>query len=165
MQTGKNPKIIVKYSRIHYRGVFARRDIKVGTRIIEYVGEKITKAEADRRAEIPLRNAEKNNCYGAVYIFELNKRYDIDGYVPYNTARFVNHSCDPNCETEIIRGRIWIVAIKEINKGREITYNYGYDFESYQDHQCYCKASNCIGYILAEEHWPRYLKHKSKLAK
>src|SRR3989338_7722577 len=94
----KSPYITVQKSRIHNRGVFARKDIPKGARIIEYVGEKITKSESDHRAGLPLERNRKNEHYGAVYIFQLNKKQDIDGNVPYNTALFINHSCDPNCE-------------------------------------------------------------------
>src|SRR3990167_9549390 len=95
-----SPYFTVKKSNIHSSGVFAKRDIPKGARIIEYVGERITKAQSDRRAVIPLEKNRKNSDFGAVYLLILNKRYDIDGNVPYNTARFVNHSCEPNCETE-----------------------------------------------------------------
>ncbi|RME55377.1 SET domain-containing protein-lysine N-methyltransferase [Candidatus Woesearchaeota archaeon] len=149
--------IIIKKSSIHNKGVFASRDIAKGTKVIEYVGEKITKKEAEKRALKKLNKHKKNPDQGAVYIFELNSRYDIDGDVPYNDAKYINHSCNPNCETQIINNRIWIVAIKDIKKGEEITYNYGYDLDSYKDHPCKCGSKNCIGYILAEEHWPKLL--------
>jgi len=104
MKSITSPYITVKKSSIHSVGVFSRKNISKGTRIIEYVGDMITKKESDRRADIPLQKNEKDSEHGAVYIFQLNKRYDIDGYVPYNTARLINHSCNPNCETDIIRG-------------------------------------------------------------
>lgn len=154
-QQNCNPYIRVKRSSIHKKGVFAKVPISKGTRVIEYVGEKITKAESDRRAGTYLLGNPDKRKHGIVYIFELNKRYDIDGDVPYNTARYINHSCDPNGEVEIIRGRIWIIAVRDIAPGEELTYNYGYSFEDYKEHPCYCQASSCIGYILAEEHWPR----------
>jgi len=156
--------IALKKSRIHSIGVFAKKDIPKGARIIEYVGEKVTKAEADRRADIPLEKNKKSGDYGAVYIFILNKRYDIDGNVPHNTAQFINHSCDPNCETEIIGGHIWIIALCDIKKGKEIAYNYNYDVEDYEDHECRCRAKRCVGYILDEDHWPR-LKKKERAKK
>ena len=147
--------VTVKSSSIHRKGVFAEVDISKGTRIIEYVGEKITAKESGRRVDATIDRNKKNKSEGAVYIFELNKKYDIDGNVPYNSARHINHSCSPNAETEIIRGRIWIIALRDIAKGEEITYNYGYDFEDYQDHPCFCGAANCVGYILKEEHWAK----------
>ncbi len=161
----RSPYIVVKKSAIHSRGVFARRDIPAGTRVIEYVGEKVTKTESDRRAEGPLNRSKKNQNCGAVYLFELNKRYDIDGDVPYNTARFINHSCEPNCETEIVRGHIWITALRDIQRGEELTYNYGYDYEGHEDHPCRCGADRCVGYILAEEHWPRLKRKKRREAR
>ena len=162
MKKVSSPYICVKSSKIHSKGIFAKKDIPEGTRIIEYVGEKITKAESDRRADIPLKRAKKNKKYGAVYIFELNKRYDLDGDVPYNTAKYINHSCNPNCETDIIRGRIWIIALRDIQKGEEISYNYGYGYEDFQEHKCECGADNCVGYILDEDHWPKLKRKKAR---
>jgi hypothetical protein len=156
MKPTTSPYIIVRKSSIHNRGVFARKDIPKGARVIEYVGEKVTKKEAEDRVTETIGNADENN--GAVYIFELNKRHDIDGKVPYNTARFINHSCDPNCETEIIRGHIWITALRDIKKGEEISYNYGYGPDEFEDHPCRCGSKNCIGYIVAEEHWRKVRK-------
>lgn len=142
-------------SSIHNKGVFATKDIPKGTRIIEYVGEKITKSEAERRADKQFQRAERDPSNGAVYLFTLNKRYDIDGNVHYNTARFINHSCDPNCESDVIRGKIWIISTRDIKSGEELTYDYGYDLDDWQDHPCRCGKPNCIGYIVAQEHWPK----------
>ena len=166
MKKTASPYITVKQSSIHSNGVFAKKNIPAGTRVIEYVGEKITKAESDRRAEVVLNVNKTDNTKGAVYIFTLNKRYDIDGNVSYNTARLINHSCSPNCEAQLVRGHIWIVALKDIQRGEELTYNYGYDFDSYEEHPCRCGSPDCVGYILAEEHWPklkaRHLTHRPK---
>ncbi len=151
----KSPYIVVRNSKIHGRGVFAKINIPKGTRIIEYVGEKITKAEAERRAVVVLNRHKNDQAFGAVYLFDLNKRYDIDGHFSYNTARHINHSCSPNSETEIIRGKIWTIALRDIPKGEEITYNYSYEFDGYDEHRCLCGTSKCVGYILAEEHWPK----------
>lgn len=161
MRKTTSPYITVKKSDIHGTGVYAKKFIPKGTRIIEYVGERVTKAESDKRAQIPLNENSENEEYGAVYIFELNKRHDIDGYVKYNTARYINHSCNPSCESEVIRGKIYIIAIRDIQEGEELSYNYGYSWEDYEDHPCYCGENECIGYILAEEYWPR-LKRKLK---
>lgn len=164
MRKQTSPYVSVRKSRIHSNGIFAKKNIPKGARIIEYVGEKITKAEADRRADIPLEKNKKNSSYGAVYIFILNKRDDIDGNVPYNTARLINHSCDPNCETEIIRGHVWVIALRDIKKGEEVAYNYNYDIEDYEDHKCFCGSKRCVGYIMDEDYWPR-LKRKEKAKK
>ncbi len=157
-----NPYVTFRNSEIHGKGGFAKTHIPEGTRIIEYVGEKITKAETDRRTEIVYERHEKNpNEEGAVYIFTLNQRYDIDGDVEYNKARLLNHSCDPNCETDIIQGKIWIIATRDIEKGEEVVYNYGFDYDSYEDHPCRCGSDRCVGFILDEDEWPR-LKRKQK---
>lgn len=149
--------ITVRDSNIHGRGVFARRDIPKDARIVEYIGDKVSKKESDRRAEAVISQHEKDKTTGAVYIFELNKKLDIDGNIPENLARFINHSCDPNAETDIIRGKIWIIALRDIKEGEEIFYNYGYDFEGTVEgeHVCFCRTEKCVGYIMAEEHWPR----------
>ena len=161
MKKVTSPYLKIKKSSIHSKGGFAKRDIPKGTRVIEYVGEKLTKAQSSIRADVPLEKHKKDKSHGAVYLFELNKRYDVDGNVKYNTARFINHSCDPNCETDIIKGKIYIIAIKDIKKGDEITYNYGYGWEDYKDHRCECGSDNCMGYILSEDHWKK-LKRKIK---
>ena len=101
----------VRKSKIHGSGVFATEDIKSNTKIIEYIGEKITKKEGDRRSEIRIKKYLNSKTNGSVYIFELNKKYDIDGSFLYNKARYINHSCSPNCEVNIIRGKIWISSI------------------------------------------------------
>lgn len=152
----KNQYILKKKSNIHGSGIFAKNFIPTKTRIIEYVGEKITKAEANRRGPKLIEYAKKHKELGAVYLFELNQRYDIDGHVPHNLAKYINHSCSPNCEVENIRGHIWIIALRDIAKGEELFYNYGYDdMEGFKDHPCSCGSTRCAGYILAEEHWPK----------
>lgn len=161
----KSSYIVVKQSSIHNKGVFAKKDIPEATRIIEYVGERITKKESEIRSEIPLKKSKKSIKHGAVYIFELNKRYDIDGNVPYNTARFINHTCEPNCETLLISGHIWIVSIRDIKKGEELSYNYGYSFDDYERHKCYCNKTSCVGYILNEIHWHKVQHKKRKIKK
>ncbi len=165
MRKTKSPYIKVRKSGIHNKGVFAKRDIPKGTRIIEYVGEKITKAEADDRAEKVIEEHKKKEKKGSVYIFELNKKYDLDGYPNYNTARWINHSCDPNAEVDIIRGHIWIIAIKDIKKGEEISYDYGYDIDDFEDHPCRCGAKNCVGYIVSEVDVPKLKKILAKKKK
>jgi uncharacterized protein len=150
------PIFTLKKSPIHSTGVFAAQDIAEGTRIIEYVGEKITMKEAGRRFDASQEIHNSDQSSGAVYIFELNQRYSIDGNVPYNTARHINHSCDPNAKTDVIRGKIWIIAIRDIKAGEEITYNYGYDFsDDYKTQPCRCGSERCVGFILHEDLWPQ----------
>lgn len=147
-----------KKSGIHNTGVFASKFIPRGTRIIEYVGERISKEESERRADIVLNHSKKFKELGSVYIFELNKKFDIDGNVPYNTARFINHSCSPNCESEIIEGGVWIIALRDILEGEELTYNYGYDIDNFDEHPCFCGSPNCVGYIAVDDKWGKLKK-------
>ena len=150
-----------KKSFVHGNGLFAAKNIKKGLKIIEYIGEKITRKEGDKRASKQIKYGKNNNGTGKVYVFELNKHYDIDGNVKYNYARNINHSCNPNCEVEIIDNRIWIISIKNIKKNTELSYNYGYSYdEDYIDHICRCGSSKCIGYILDEDEWPRLKKKR-----
>lgn len=127
-------------SGIHGTGCFAVAPIPAETSVIEYVGERISKAES-------LKRCEENNPY----IFDLDEHADLDGNVGWNPAKFINHSCFPNCEAQLIEGRIWIIAQREIQVGEEITFNYSYDLEDYREHPCRCGAPNCVGYIVAEE--------------
>lgn len=157
-QTKKNEWISFKKSKIHSTGGFAVKDIPKGTRIIEYIGKKITKKQADEIADKELAKHQENKNNGAVYIFELDKKYDIDGNVLWNSARLINHSCSPNAEADVKKDHIWIKAIKKIKKGEEITYDYGYDLDEWQDHPCECKSDNCIGFIVSKEHWPKLIK-------
>ena len=157
----------VKNSNIHGRGVYANQDIKKNTKIIEYIGEKVTKSEGDRRSEKRLKRYLNSKKTGSVYIFELNSKYDIDGSPLYNKARYINHSCSPNCEVDIIKGEIWIISIKKIKKGQELCYDYGYEFDKddYKDHKCKCGSKNCIGYIISSDELPRlkkFIRKKNK---
>lgn len=143
----------VRGSAIHGSGMFASKPIPAGTRVIEYTGERITKAEAHRR-ELLRQRRLRGGGDGNIYTFELTRRHDIDGRVPWNTARFINHSCEPNCESRIVRGRVWILALRDIAPGEELTYDYGYDFENHGDHPCRCGASGCAGYIVkSSQRW------------
>lgn len=145
----------VRESDIHNKGIFAAKNIQKGIKIIEYVGKKLTKEEAEEAYEKSFEMHTEDNANGAVYIFELNDEYDIDGNVPDNPAKYINHSCNPNCEVEIIDDRIWVIALRDIKKGEELTYNYGYDFEVCLDHPCECGSKNCVGFILNEDEWPK----------
>ena len=140
----------VRESDIHGRGLYATTDIEEGTEIIQYVGEKITKKESTKRALEWEEEARKTGD-GLVYIFELDDKYDIDGRLGDNPARYMNHSCDGNCEALNTGGEIWIVAIQDIKKGDELVYDYGYDMEHFMDHPCLCGSDNCIGYIVRED--------------
>ena len=140
-------ELVRRRSGVHGFGLYARDFIPRDTRIIEYVGERITKAEAQRREDRRLARLAAGGD-GCVYVFELNRRHDLDGDVPWNAARRINHSCAPNCETQNVRGRIWIVARRDIAPGEELNYDYGFDFAEWRDHPCRCGAPGCAGYIV-----------------
>jgi len=144
------PLCKVKTSEIHGHGLYATSDIEEDTRIIQYVGEKITKEESKKRA-LEWEGEARETGEGLVYIFELDDKYDIDGRLGDNPARYMNHSCDGNCEAINSDGQIWIVAIQGISKGDELVYDYGYDMEHFLDHPCLCGSRNCIGYIVRED--------------
>ena len=152
-------------SVIHGKGIIASEKIKKNTRVIEYIGEKVTKREGDKRSADRIKKFSKKKNFGTVYIFELNKKYDIDGSPNYNKARFINHSCDPNCEVDIINNRIWISSIKEIKKNEELTYDYGYPFDKddFRDHECKCGSKNCVGYIVSEDDRKKLKKYIRKV--
>ncbi|MBS3086321.1 tRNA 2-thiouridine(34) synthase MnmA [Candidatus Pacearchaeota archaeon] len=149
-KTKANEFIRIRRSKIHGNGAFAKKNIKKGTRIIQYIGKKITKAEAEKVSE-----------KDGIFIFELNKKWDIDGNMPENTAKFINHSCDPNCTFEIKNNQIWIKARKNIKMGEELSYNYGFDLDGYKKYPCRCGAKNCVGYILDKDHWKK-IKRQNK---
>lgn len=140
-------------SGIHGHGVYARKDIPDGTRVIEYVGERITKAEARRREKARLERQRRGGD-ASVYIFELNQRYDLDGRTTRNLARLINHSCAPNCRAEAVRGHIWIVARRDIPAGAELTFDYGFSLAEGKQHPCRCGAKRCVGFIVnAGQRW------------
>ena len=127
-------------SPIHGLGGFAKQNLPKGTAVIEYVGEKIAKEESAKRCEASNE-----------FIFALDDRHDLDGNVEWNPARFINHSCAPNCEAEVTEGRIWLIAARDIRAGEELTFNYGFDLEDYRNYPCRCGARECVGFIVAEE--------------
>jgi hypothetical protein len=162
----KSPKYwVVKSSGIHNRGIFAKLDIPFDVPILEYTGEKITKAESQRRGQALMERAAKSGG-AAVYIFSLNQKYDLDGGGPGNVARLMNHSCDPNCEAFIIRGKIWLFSKKAIKAGEELSFNYGFEIDTWEDHPCRCGSANCVGYIVNQDDWDelkKRIKEKQRL--
>ena len=151
----------IKDSSIHNRGLFAKEAIKKGRRVIQYKGEKISKDESAKRALEWEENAKKSG-EGLVYIFELDDDWDLDGRVGKNPARYINHSCEGNCEAVNDGGEIWIYSVADIAKGEELNYDYGYDMEHFLDHPCRCGSKKCIGYIVRED---QRLKVKKLLKK
>jgi hypothetical protein len=110
-------------------GLFAGEDIKKGEIIIEYIGNILTAEEADKKTT-------------SQYLFEINRNKTIDGTPRWNTARYANHSCAPNAESDIKKGRVFVIAVKNIKNGEEIVYDYGEEFceEHIKPHGCRCIA-------------------------
>jgi SET domain-containing protein len=152
----------LRTSRIAGTGAFATRPIRKGTRIIEYTGERISNAEADRRYD------EDKMSNHHTFLFTLNRQTVVDASAGGNESRFINHSCAPNCEAVIEDGRrIYIEALRDIPVGEELVYDYQY--ERMDDHTadderfyaCQCGAPACRGTILAPEK-PKKMKPASK---
>lgn len=145
------PPVVTRDSGIHGYGVYATRTIRKGTRIIEYLGERISHAEADRRY------ARKSEDDGHTFLFIASQRTVIDAGVHGNAARYINHSCAPNCETVIESGRVFIEAIRRIKPGEELGYDYQLTWESTDDavelalYACRCGAKKCRGTMLDRE--------------
>jgi SET domain-containing protein len=133
-------RILIQRSTIQGFGLFAADEFAAGQRIVEYVGELISKSESIRRC------SEGNH-----FIFYWNEDFDIDGSSESNLARFINHSCAPNCVVERVEGHLWVIAARPIASGEELTFNYGYDLVDYREHPCSCGEPDCVGYILAQE--------------
>lgn len=145
-------------SGIHRSGLFARRAIPLGTPIIEYLGHKVTKAAA-RRIEAARLAREAAGEEACVYVFDLDARHDLDGDVPWNPARHINHSCEPNADSRNEDGRIWIVARRDIRAGEEITFDYGYGWKDWPQHPCRCGTKSCPGFIIGKFLRKRLRKH------
>tara|TARA_E500000178_G_C16953289_1_gene722347 strand:- start:98 stop:553 length:456 start_codon:yes stop_codon:yes gene_type:complete len=143
----------IKKSKIDKNGLYANCDISKGTKIIEYKGKIISVKHSDTNPKYD------NNK--PVYLFNINKRYDLDGDFKFNTARLINHSCDPNCEVFGTGLKVWVFAMKNIKKGEELSYDYGFGYDAdYRNYPCKCKAKNCVGYILREGSRWRLKKNK-----
>jgi len=133
----------VKKSNIDKRGLYASKNIKSGSKIIEYIGKLISKKETETN---PKFDNEKD-----IYLFNLSSKYDLDGDYSWNTARLINHSCNPNCEVEGKGLKLWITATKDIKKNEELSYDYGFGYDvDYKQFPCKCGSQNCVGYIVRE---------------
>ena len=133
----------IKKSKIDKNGLYASQNIKKGTRIIEYKGKIIT----SKQSEV---NPKYDNSKD-IYLFNINKKYDLDGDFKFNAARLINHSCDPNCEVLGKGLKIWIYAMKDIKRGEELSYDYGFSFDKdFRQYPCRCGSKNCVGFIVRE---------------
>ena len=146
----------IKKSNIDKRGLYASRNIKEGTKIIDYIGKIILKKESEKNSKFDNKKD--------IYLFNLNKKYDLDGDFKFNTARLINHSCNPNCEVAGTGLKLWISAIKDIKKGEELSYDYGFSYDSdYKQFPCKCGSKNCVGFIVREgSRWRINKKFKKK---
>jgi len=146
----RNPWLVLRRSKIHGRGVYARKDVPKGTRLIEYTGEHISNAEADRRYDDTKMKRHHT------FLFTLDKKTVVDGAISAGggDASYINHSCDPNCEAIISDKRIYIHAKRTIEPGEELAYDYQYERTGENDDElekfyfCRCGAPNCRGSIM-----------------
>jgi len=156
------PLFLVRRSKIHGSGVYAAREIPKGTRIVEYLGDRITHKEADARYE------SKGQDDGHTFLFVASNRVVIDAGVNGNDARFINHCCDPNCETVIEGERVFIEALRDIKPGEELGYECGLTWESNDDpdelanYACRCGAAKCRGTMLDQVPLDKKRKKKAK---
>ncbi|ACR27253.1 SET domain-containing protein [Burkholderia glumae] len=142
-------RIVVRRSGVHGKGVFAVAPIKAGERVVEYKGERISWKEALRR------HPHDPNDPNHTFYFALEEGGVIDGKVDGNSARWINHACAPNCEAEETAGRVFIHALRDIEAGEELFYDYGLVIDAKltkqlkRDYACHCGASTCRGTMLA----------------
>ena len=145
----------IKKSNIDNKGLYASKNIKAKQIVIHYKGKLVTKKEVEKN---PKFDNDK-----AIYLFNVNNRYDLDGDFEYNEARLINHSCNPNCEVDGKGLKLWIFALRDIKKDEELSYDYGFGYDKdYKQFVCKCGANNCVGYIVREGSRWRIKKSKSK---
>ncbi len=160
-EQANHPAFEIRKSGVHGLGAFALRNIRKGERLIEYLGDRVTHAEADRRYE----DHDENDNH--TFLFIVDKRIVIDAGVGGNDARFINHSCDPNCESVIEKRRVFIEAIRDIEAGEELGYDYQIGRERGDPpnvdeiYACRCGSAKCRGTML----WPPKRPQRRKRAK
>jgi uncharacterized protein len=141
----------IRQSPMQGLGAFATRPIPAGVRLIEYAGERLTPGAADAR--YPDVEGERHHTF----LFAIDDDVVIDAAVNGNAARFINHSCDPNCDAVVEDGRIWIETIRDIAPGEELAYDYAYVLEerhtpaAKRRYPCACGAATCRGTILTSK--------------
>jgi SET domain-containing protein len=151
----RRPMIEVRHSPVHGNGVFALRRIRKGTTVIEYLGDRITHEEADERY------GDKDAKDNHTFLFTVDSKTVIDAGRNGNEARFINHGCDPNCESGIMTKRVFIDAIRTIQPGEELVYDYQItrDPDDPDDvdeiFACRCGAPGCRGSMLEPKKPPR----------
>ena len=160
--TPSGKRIQVRRSGVHGKGVFALQDIAEGETLIEYVGQVISWDEAqDRHPHDP---EDPNHTF----YFHVNEDRVIDALYGGNSSRWINHSCDPNCEADEDNDRIFIKAIRNIAAGEELNYDYGliidepYTKKLKAEYPCWCGSANCRGTLLAPKRRPATPKTPSQ---
>jgi SET domain-containing protein len=150
---GVRQRLALRGSPIHGRGVFARVFIPAGTRLIEYRGERVSPEEGDERYIFYPERGETPHTF----LFKVDDETVVDGGVRGNMARWINHSCDPNCEALIEDGRIYVDSLRDIAPGEELTYDYQLIVEERQTasvkrrYPCACGTARCRGTLLARK--------------
>lgn len=132
-------KLRLQNSKIHRWGIYAAERIPANRKVIEYTGERISRVETKRRAEAPLN-----------YLFTLDSYWTIDGAVGGSGAEFINHCCEPNCYSKIVRGHILYMSKRVIELGEELTLDYRFD-KDVEEVLCKCGSPNCRGTINLKE--------------
>jgi uncharacterized protein len=157
-RVGRPPMIEVRHSPVHGYGVFALRRIRKGTTVIEYLGDRVSHEEADSRYE------DKDPDDNHTFLFTVDSKTVIDGGVGGNDARYINHSCDPNCESASHGKRIYVEARRTIQAGEELAYDYqiGRDPDDPPNvdeiFACRCGVLKCRGSMLVARKKPRKKK-------
>jgi SET domain-containing protein len=163
MPSSREPLFEIRSSDIAGKGAFALERIPKGTRLIEYTGERVSHEVADARYD---EEEEKGNYH--TVLFAVDDKTVIDANVDGNDARFFNHSCDPNCTSVIVRKRVWLETLREIQPGEELVYDYEIpnegetEEEALRKYPCHCGADNCRRTLLLTKKKPRTRKAKAK---
>ncbi len=146
--------LVIFRSKIHNSGCYTTAPLRKGSRVVEYTGPRIT----IRRANLLYETARRTYLFGLT-----NGKQVIDGD---GVAAFINHSCSPNCEVDEIRGRVWILALRNIRAGEELAYDYNlYDGDPGDKALCFCGARKCRGTMYSEEEIERRSKLKKRTRK
>lgn len=150
-RTDGPPHLVIRNSKIDTEGCYSTKPIRKNEFVVEYTGPRLTIKEADAL----YRHASRTYLFGLT-----DGKHVIDGE---GVAAFINHSCDPNCEVDEVKGRILITAIRGIRAGEEITYDYNlYDGDADDPSLCSCGAQNCRGSMYSEEELARRAKAQAR---
>ena len=149
----ENIYLEARASNIEGTGCFARRHIPAGTRIIEYLGQRIPPSIVEERSQFEVDDTGEILKESHVYMFYVDWRTTIDGGVNGNDARFINHSCNPNCKSAVEDRRVFIDALRDIAPGEELTFDYKLNVNASTElkkrYACRCGSANCRGTMLA----------------